>query len=315
MNGLLSVVVPAYNEEAALPASAAAITGALDRAGVPFELIYVDDGSQDGTWSLIQKLSAADPRIRGVSFSRNFGKDPAIFAGLSRAAGDCCAVLDCDLQHPPEVLPEMYRLWQEGWQVVEGVKAARSKESPLYRLCAGLFYSLISRTAGLDMRRSSDFRLLDRQVVDALLAVSDRGMFFRALSSWVGFRRTRVEFSVAERVAGTSKWSFTALLRYALFSIVSFSSAPLHIATALGCVLLPLTVLLAVIMLAAGGASASWLALFAVLDLLAVGCLLICLGILGLYVGRILRQAGGRPDYIIADECGVSHEKADQNAV
>ncbi len=310
MKGLLSVIVPAYNEEAALPASAAAITEALEGAGIPFELIYVDDGSKDGTWPLIQKLSAADPRIRGVSFSRNFGKDPAIFAGLSRAAGDCCAVMDCDLQHPPQVLPEMYRLWQSGWQVVEGVKAERGRESPLYRLCAGLFYAVISRTAGLDMRRSSDFRLLDREVMDTLLSIPEREVFFRGLSSWVGFKRTAVEFSVAERVAGASKWSIAALFRYAVSSVTSFSSAPLHIATALGCVLLPLTALLAVIMLASGGASAGWLTLFAVLDLLAAGCLLVCMGILGLYVARILRQVNGRPKYIIAEECGVRHEKA-----
>ena len=245
-----------------------------------------------------------------MSFSRNFGKDPAIFAGLSRAAGDCCAVLDCDLQHPPEVLPEMYRLWRSGWQVVEGVKTARSKESPLYRLCTGLFYSVISRAAGLDLRRSSDFRLLDRKVVDTLLAIPERGVFFRGLSSWVGFKKTTVEFSVAERVAGTSKWSMAALFRYALSSVVSFSSAPLYLAAALGCVLLPLTVILAVIMLASGGASAGWLALFAVLELLAACGLLFCLGILGLYAARILRQVSGRPNYIIADECGAPHEEA-----
>ena len=184
-NGLLSVVLPAYCEEASVPRAAQVIGGLLAQADILHEIVFVDDGSRDGTWAAIQTQTARFPQVRGVRFSRNFGKEAAIFAGLAQARGDCAVVLDCDLQHPPEKIVEMYRLWQEGYQVVEGVKTSRGKESPLHTLAARTFYSIISNATGIDMSRASDFKLLDRRAVDTLLAMREKNAFFRALSSWI----------------------------------------------------------------------------------------------------------------------------------
>ena len=211
-SGLLSVVLPAYNEEATLFKTAKVIPSILDAAGIPFEIVFVSDGSKDGTWDEICAAAAGDPRIRGVRFSRNFGKEAAVFAGLAQAKGECAAVMDCDLQHPPEKLIEMYRLWQQGYDVVEGVKKDRGRESALHSFAAKAFYKIISSATGIDMSNASDFKLLDRNVVNALLNMNEKHAFFRALSSWVGFRTIAVPFEVHEREAGSSKWSTKSLI-------------------------------------------------------------------------------------------------------
>ena len=304
MNKLLSVIIPAYNEEAMIPQTAATIAGILEKEQITYELIFVDDGSSDLTWTLIRKASEENHHIRGISFSRNFGKDPAIFAGLGQACGDCCVIIDCDLQHPPEKIVEMYRLWEQGYEIVEGVKRDRGKESAFHALFAKFFYSLISRATGIDMQRASDFKLLDRKAVDALLALKEPEAFFRALSSWIGFKSTKIEFEVRERTAGKSKWSLSALIRYALSSITSFSAAPMQFATAAGFFFL-LLFLAAIIVHAVSGANAgAWLFFLGALELLACGCLLLSLGIIGYYIAKIYRQVVGRPQYIIADKCG-----------
>ena len=184
--GRLSVVLPAYNEEESVPLAADVIGNLLTRAGIDHELIFVNDGSRDHTWRAIQEAAARRPQVRGIRFSRNFGKEAAIFAGLAQAKGDCCVVLDCDLQHPPEKILEMYRLWQQGWQVVEGVKISRGKESPLHTLAAKTFYRFLSGATRIDMSHASDFKLLDRRAVDVLVAMREKNAFFRALSSWIG---------------------------------------------------------------------------------------------------------------------------------
>ena len=309
MEKLLSVIIPAYNEEAMILKAASVIAGILDRAQIEYELLFVNDGSGENTWPLIRQASAENARVRGLSFSRNFGKDKAIFAGLSRAAGNCCVVIDCDLQHPPEKIVEMFRLWEQGWQVVECVKSDRGRESRLHTLCAGIFYAVISRAADIDMRRASDFKLLDRKVVDVLLEIREQDAFFRALSSWVGFRSTTVEFYVNERTAGESKWSFQALVRYAVSSIASFSTAPLQLSTAVGVLVLAAALISVVSFGIFGGDRAAWLMFFAVLGLMALGCLLVGLGVLGYYAGKIYQQALNRPRFIIAEECGEKSEK------
>ena len=304
MRELLSVVVPAYNEEATVERAAQAIAGVLEQAEIEYELIFVDDGSKDASWTVIRQVCENNPRIRGVSFSRNFGKDKAVFAGLSKARGSCCAVLDCDLQHPPETLVEMYALWQQGFEIVEGVKVSRGRESLLHRLSVGFFYVIISWAAGFDMKQSSDFKLIDRKVADVLLSLPENDVFFRGLTAWAGFRSTKLEFFVGERTAGKSKWSLRSLVRYAISGIASFSTAPLLLAMPLG-VLTVLTALLAALFYGVfGGDWGGWQPFFAVTGLAALGCLLVCLGILGYYVARIYRQCQGRPRFIISDECG-----------
>ena len=304
-DGLLTVVLPAYNEQDSVPLAADTICPLLEKEGIRHEILFVNDGSRDGTWKAIQAQTARHPQVRGVCFSRNFGKEAAIFAGLAQAKGDCAVVLDCDLQHPPEKIVEMYRLWQQGYQVVEGVKVTRGKESPLHTLAAKTFYHFISSATKIDMSRASDFKLLDRRAVDVLVAMREKNAFFRALSSWIGFETTQVEFEVQPRAAGESKWSIRSLVRYAITNLAAFSTAPLQIVTFLG-------VLVFLCSLVLGGWSL-WQKISGqalegfttvILLLLLIGSILICLGIIGYYIAKIYEEIKDRPRFIISQECG-----------
>lgn len=303
--GLLSVILPAYNEEASVPRAAQTISALLDKAAIPHEIIFVDDGSRDGTWRAIQAQTAPFPQVRGVKFSRNFGKEAAIFAGLAQARGACAVVLDCDLQHPPEKIVEMYRLWQEGYQVVEGVKVSRGKENPLHTFAAKSFYSLISKATDIDMSRASDFKLLDRRAVDTLLAMREKNAFFRALSSWIGFSTTQVEFQVQPRLEGESKWSVRSLVRYAITNIAAFSTAPLQLVTLLGVVVFLCSVVLGVHSLwqKISGQALEGFTTVILLLLMIGSILMICLGIIGYYIAKIYDEIKDRPRYILADRC------------
>ncbi len=303
---MLSVVLPAYNEQEMVPVAAREISRVLTSAEIPHELIFVDDGSKDTTWAKIRAASSEFLTVRGVHFSRNFGKEAAIFAGLKQSKGDCVAVIDCDLQHPPEKLVEMFRLWEQGYEVIEGVKSDRGKESVLHRAFAKLFYSLISRATKVDMSRASDFKLLDRKAVNVILTMREKRAFFRALSSWVGFKTTEVSYEVRERTAGQSKWSTWSLVKYALSNITAFTAVPLHIVTVLGVVTLIVSVVMGVIALVqkiAGTAVAGFTTV--IILLLFIGSLImISLGIIGYYVGNIYEEIKDRPRFIIADTCG-----------
>ena len=304
--GLLSVVLPSYNEEASIPRAAERITELLTAADIPFELLFVDDGSKDGSWAAIQTQAARFPQVRGVRFSRNFGKEAAIFAGLAQARGDCAAVMDCDLQHPPCTIIEMYHLWEQGYEVVEGVKTSRGKESAFHHLCANGFYAIISRLTHIDMANASDFKLLDRQAVDALLAMPERAPFFRALSSWIGFCSIQVPFEVQERTVGTSKWSMWSLTKYAIRNITSFSGAPMQAVTLLGWIMLVFSLVLGIQSLYryfTGTAQEGFTTV--ILLLLIIGSILmISLGIIGHYISRIYDEIKRRPKYIISRRCG-----------
>lgn len=307
---MLSVVIPAYNEEKLIGLAAGRIGSILREAGIPCELIFVDDGSADRTWEEIGQAAQSDECVRGVSFSRNFGKEAAIFAGLEAAQGDCCAVIDCDLQHPPEKLPEMYALWQQGWEVVNGVKADRGKESGLHTFAANTFYRMMSRAVHIDMASSSDFKLMDRRVVDALLGLGERKTFFRALTGWVGFRSINVEFSVADRAEGTSHWSTLSLFRYAFSNIASYSSAPMQIVTVLGVLTLILSLVLGVQTLIrwALGHAADGFTTVIILLLLIGSILMISLGIIGYYIAELFIEVKARPRYLVAKTCGSPAE-------
>ena len=309
---MLSVVIPAYNEQEMVPVAAREIGAVLSAADIENELIFVDDGSKDATWTQIRAASEAAKNVRGVHFSRNFGKEAAIFAGLQHAKGDCVAVIDCDLQHPPEKLVEMYRLWEEGYEVIEGVKEDRGEESAFHRFAANSFYGLISKATGMDMASSSDFKLLDRKVVDTLNAMPERNVFFRALSYWVGYKQASVSYCVQERTAGESKWSTRSLVKYALTNIASFSSAPLHIVTVLGFVMLAVSLVLGVISLVqklSGVALGGFTTVILIL-LFASSIIMISLGIIGYYIARIYDEIKGRPRYIISRTCGEKEKKA-----
>ena len=306
MNGLLSVIIPAYNEQEMIPKAAATIAEILEQAEISYELLFVNDGSRDLSWQCIEEAADQNPSIRGLNFSRNFGKESAMFAGLSEAAGDCVVVIDCDLQHPPEKIVEMYRLWQEGYEVVEGIKISRGKESPVHTFAASCFYKLIGSATGFDMSRASDFKLLDRKAVNVLLNMKEKNAFFRALSSWVGFKTTEVPFEVQEREAGESKWSVKTLTRYAISNITSFSAAPMQIVTFLGVVMLIVSVVLGAIALGQkiSGVALGGFTTVIIIQLFTGSIIMISLGIIGYYIAKIYDEVKGRPRFIIASTCG-----------
>ncbi|MDO4982020.1 MAG: glycosyltransferase family 2 protein [Eubacteriales bacterium] len=303
---MLSVILPSYNEEKMILIAADTISRILSAEKIEYELVFVDDGSKDTTWDKIQEANQKDPNVVGVHFSRNFGKEAAMFAGLEKASGDCCVVMDCDLQHPPEKLVEMYRLWEQGFEVVEGIKEDRGEESGFHKFAANSFYSLMSKAIGMDMGSSSDFKLLDRKVVDTLNAMSERNVFFRALSFWVGFKKASVTYCVQERTEGESKWSTKSLIKYAITNIGSFSSAPLHVITILGIVMLITAIVFGVISLVqklTGQAVAGFTTVI-LLSLFSSSVIMISLGIIGYYLARVYEEIKGRPRYIVSKTVG-----------
>lgn len=302
MMSLLSIIIPAYNEEKMIEKTANMILQLMDDENIPVEILFVNDGSKDNTWVEIEKVSQLFNRVKGICLSRNFGKEAAILAGLENSSGDCCVVIDCDLQHPPETVVQMYRLWQAGFELVEGVKASRGNEGKFHGLFAKSFYSLINRATGFDMSKSSDFKLLDRKVVEAYLKLPERKLFFRALSFWLGFKSVSVEFEVRDRTEGATKWSYISLIKYAINNITSFSSAPMQIITIIGVVFFIFAVVLGIQSLVnfMRGESLEGFTTV-ILLLLGIGSLLmVSLGIIGYYISKIYEEVKRRPRYIVS---------------
>ncbi|MCQ2492544.1 MAG: glycosyltransferase family 2 protein [Lachnospiraceae bacterium] len=301
---MLSVIIPAYNEKLNIEHSYQRISDILSSQNIDFEIIYIDDGSTDGTWTQISSISGADSTIHGVRFSRNFGKEAAIFAGLEKAEGECVAVIDCDLQHPPEKLVDMFRLWEAGFEVIEGVKSDRGNESLIHGAFAKLFYKIINTASDIDMERASDFKLLDRKAVNVLLNMKEKNAFFRALSSWVGFSTTSVEFEVEERISGESKWSSWALMKYAVNNITSFSSAPMQIVTFLGVIMLIISVVLGMnsLIQKINGTALGGFTTVIIIELFVGSIIMISLGVIGIYISKIYEEVKARPRFIITDE-------------
>lgn len=306
-SGTLSVVIPAFNEELSIPVACSAISKILTDAEIEHELLLIDDGSTDCTWDVIvNECSSPLPpspigSMVGIKFSRNFGKESAIFAGLEKASGACVAVIDCDLQHPPEKLVEMYALWQKGFDVVEGVKETRGNEGTVHKMAASAFYSLITRLAGFDMKGSSDFKLLDRKVVDTMNAMPERGVFFRALSHWTGYSKAEVTYRVQDRAAGESKWSVAMLVKYACKNIASFSTAPLQIVTLFGAMALLVSLIFGGISLAQwiAGDAVSGFTTVILLLLFMCSLIMVSLGVIGFYIARMYDELKGRPRFVI----------------
>lgn len=303
---MLSVIIPAYNEEQNIALAAETLTGLFESENISNEIIFVDDGSKDKTYLEICRAAEKSDNVKGVSFSRNFGKESAIFAGLEEASGDCAVVFDCDLQFPPMKIIEMYRLWEKGYEVIEGVKSDRGGGSLMYNMFAKTFYKIMSRFVGVDMQSTSDFKLIDRKVIDALLSLPERNTFFRALSFWSGFNSTQVEFKVEKRANGTSKWNLTKLTKYAVSNITSFTTAPLQLITVIGSILLCFMAILAVQTLARYlcGSSAEGFTTVILLLLLIGGSLMLALGVIGYYIARIYEEVKGRPRYIVSRRVG-----------
>ena len=299
---ILSIVLPAYNEEQNIANTAEVLKNCMESAGIDYELVFISDGSKDDTFREIQKAAAANPRIKGAEFSRNFGKEAGIFAGLELTTGDAVIVMDCDLQHPPQVIPEMWEKWQQGAEIVEGIKKSRGEESLGYKLSAGLFYKIMSKLIKMDMNASSDFKLLDRKVVKVLLELPERNTFFRALTFWAGFQTETVEYEVQERQFGESKWSFWSLMRYAIINATSFSTLPLQMVTVMGVVSILFSIILAVQTLVKYlfGNAVEGFTTVILLILIIGGFIMLSMGIIGHYISRIYEEVKGRPKYIIS---------------
>jgi dolichol-phosphate mannosyltransferase len=300
-NLLLSIVIPAYNEEENIQNTAKVVGSVMEEAQIPYEIIFVSDGSSDNTYELVAQLAKADRRIRGLEFSRNFGKEPAMFAGLSAIKGGCTVVMDCDLQHPPQTIVKMYRKWLEGFEVVEGMKNTRGKEGIFHRLFAATFYGIISAFTGFDMENSSDFKLLDKKVVQVLLDMPERKTFFRAMSFWAGFKSCQVHYDVAQRAYGTTKWSFFKLARYAISNIVSYSTRPLSFVSYMGVISLVGGLIVAIQTLVRwlSGRALEGFTTVILLLLFLGGGILLGLGIIGSYISAIYHEVKKRPRYVV----------------
>ena len=298
---MLSIVIPAYNEEKMIFRTTEVVASIMDEANIPYQIVFVNDGSKDNTWKKIEDIAKQNSRVVGVNFSRNFGKESAIFAGLANSDGACVVVMDCDLQHPPQTIVEMYHLWEQGYEVVEGVKNSRGKESILHTASAGMFYKIMSAAVKIDMSRASDFKLMDKKVVKAILSMPEKNVFFRALSSWVGYKTTSVSFDVQEREEGESKWSTWSLIKYAIRNIVSFSTIPMQLVTVAGVLVFVSAIILGIQSLFkyfAGYALEGFTTV--ILLLLMIGSvIMISLGIIGVYLSKIYEEVKGRPLYFI----------------
>ena len=305
-NPLVSVVVPLHDESAGLRESLAAMLAALRALATPFELIAVDDGSTDPTWSIIADAARADASIRGLRLSRQFGKEAALCAGLASARGDVAVTMDGDLQHPPEVITRMLDAWREGADVVDGVKIAETSRTPLGRMQSRLFYGTLRALSGYDLRGASDFKLLDRRALEAYLALPERHVFYRGMVTWLGFRRAEVPFEAPARRAGGSQWGFAKLIRLALTAVTSFSSAPLHFITTLGFafLLFALVVGAQTLWRKLNGSAIEGFTTVIILLLIIGSVIMIGLGVIGEYVARIYDEVKARPRYVVAESAG-----------
>lgn len=301
----ISLVIPVYQEGSHLDNTLTIINDVLVSLEKDYEIILIDDGSTDDTWSVIMKVIDRYPTMHALRFSRNFGKEAAISAGLESAKGDIIIVMDADLQHPPKLIKEMLRLKQEtGANIVEAIKLNRGQESFVSRMRAKAFYFILSRLSGYDLHGASDYKLMDRQVVEAWLQLKERNLFFRGMSAWLGFKRAQVPFSVEERIDGHSSWGFIRLVTLALISITAFSMAPLRLITLFGLVfavfatfLMIQTFYLKFIGVAIGGFTT------VIILLLIIGSsLMIALGVIGEYIARIYDEVKCRPRYIISEK-------------
>ena len=297
----LSVVVPLFNEQELVNLSLQVLVAQLSATGRPFEIICVDDGSCDGTLGQLYRRSDQDARIRVVALSRNFGKEAAMAAGLEVAAGDAVLFLDADLQHPPELIPQMLELWQSGYDIVNGVKEQRAREPLSYRVLVNIFNRLMGGAADADFRGASDFKLLDRQVADVLRQLPETRRFFRGLVAWSGFRSVRVPYSVKKRVAGCTKWSSLGLLRYSIRNLLAFSELPLRAVAAAGFCTLIFSALLAVWQLYRfiTGTTLSGFTTVILLQLFLDGLLLTGVGIVAVYLAEMYTEVKQRPLYVI----------------
>lgn len=284
------------------------LDAALPPLGVTLELVCVDDGSRDGTLAALTARAAADRRVKVVGLSRNFGKEAALTAGLDAATGDMVVPFDADLQDPPELIGEFLTLWEQGYDVVYGVRADRSSDTRLKRLTAGLFYDLFNRLSDYPIPPSvGDFRLMDRAVVEALKQLPEHNRFMKGLFAWVGFRQVGVPYVRPARTHGTTSWGYRKLVRFALDGLTAFTTVPLRVWTGVGVLAALVAVISAIgliVRVLVVGRDVPGYASMMVVILFAFAIQMIALGVLGEYVGRMYQEVKRRPTYLVRDRIG-----------
>lgn len=302
----LTVVVPAYNESAVLAAFHERLSKVLDQLPLPCDVLYVDDGSRDDTWSIMQSLAAADPRVGTLKLSRNFGKETALTAGLDHVDADAAVVIDADLQDPPELIPQLIEQWQAGYDVVYATRSARAGETGFKRFTAAAFYRTMEVMSDVAVPRDTgDFRLLSRRALDALSQLRERQRFMKGLFAWIGYRQTSIKYLRDPRLAGNTKWNYWRLSQLAIEGITSFSSAPLKLATWTGLAASVLAFLLGLKVLIKallhGDPVPGYPSLMVVVLFLG-GIQLLAIGVIGEYIGRNYAESKQRPLYFIEEE-------------
>ncbi|NDO19766.1 glycosyltransferase family 2 protein [Lachnospiraceae bacterium MD329] len=310
MNELISIIIPCYNEEAVIPLFYEEIKRQSDfmqnKFGVSFEYLFIDDGSRDNTLSILKSLAETDRRVKYISFSRNFGKEAAMYAGLKNASGDYTAIMDADLQDPPKLLEDMYKsIVDEGFDCVATRRVSRKGEPPVRSFFARLFYKLINKISKTDIVDGArDYRLMTRQMVDSILSMGEYNRFSKGIFGWVGFRTKWLEFENTERAAGETKWSFWKLFLYSLDGIAAFSTAPLAIASVAGFIFCAaaFTMILVIIFktLIWGDPVAGYPSLVCIIFLVS-GVQMFCMGILGQYLSKTYLETKKRPIFIIKE--------------
>ncbi len=308
MEPCLSVIVPVFNEEGNVRPLYEALSPVLSSLGMEWEIIFSDDGSTDGTWPAVSALNQSDERVKGLRLSRNFGHQYALFAGLSRATGDAVISMDGDLQHPPEVIPELVARWQAGDQIVHTIRKDEQPGNSFKKFTSQLFYRVFSYLSGVQMDPGmADFRLLDRAVLNELMQFREQGLFLRGIVNWVGYQSSKVEFVCGERHSGVAKYTIGRMLKLAWAGITSFSVVPLRISIIIGVLTSGLAfaeVLYAIYAkVFTETAVPGWASGVAVVSFL-FGILFIMLGVLGEYIGRILLEVRGRPRFLVREEVG-----------
>ncbi len=307
-----SVVVPAYNEQEVLPLSYPRLKAVMDTLG-EYEIIFVNDGSRDDTLKILKEIAAEDKNVKVISFSRNFGHQEAVSAGMAASSGQAVIIIDCDLQDPPEVIPKMAERWKEGADIVYGQRIKRKGETAFKKLTAWGYYRILRSLGGQFIpANTGDFRLIDRKVCDALNAMPEKNRFLRGMAAWSGFTAEPVEYVRDERAAGKTKYSMKKMLKLAGDGVTSFSNKPLKLPMVLGIalMLLSLAYLIAAVVLCACGVWEYMHILFALVFALC-GLLLVSLGIIGLYLGRIYDEAKARPIYIINEKINFEQSQED----
>lgn len=298
---MLSVVIPVYNEEKRVKENINEICKYLEK--YEYELILVDDGSKDRTWQLVKELHSENERIKGVRFSRNFGKEIALCAGVDYTKGDAVITMDSDLQHDPKYIDDLVKEWEAGAKIVECIRKNRKKQSLKYKIFAGSFYKIMKKFTNLDLANSLDYKIMDRKVVEDIKKLNENNVFFRGFVEWVGYEKKQIEVEIRERVGDKSKFSFKSLTRLAMTAITSFSSSLLSLVTVLGGIFMIGAIIL--------GVHTIWNKLFGhavdgfttviVLLLIVGSCILFSLGIIGTYIARIYNEVKARPRYIVSE--------------